>query len=144
MGMSSSGSNANEPIPLLDGDIKAKWSSLARAMQALCYHLSRCYDACISVQRERDMFTLGLLFWDCGSIQPCCDTRHTSNLLPFIISLYSQRPHLVCYYQRSLLFSSMYVGNPSETSMSSMDNWAILVNPFVCITEDIQPSNNSH
>lgn len=79
------------------------------------------------------MFTLGLFFWECASIQPCCDTHHTSNLVPFIITLYSQRPHLVCYYQRSLLFPSMYVWNPSETNMSHIDNSAISVNPIVYI-----------
>lgn len=79
------------------------------------------------------MFTLGLSFWDCASIQACCDTHHTSNLVPFIITLYSQRPHLVCHYQRSLLFPSTYVWNPSETNMSHVDNSAILVNPIVYI-----------
>lgn len=77
------------------------------------------------------MFTLGLLFWDRASIEPRCDTHHTSNLVPFIITLYSQRPHLACHYQRSLLFSSMYVWNPSETNMSTVGNSAILVNPIV-------------
>lgn len=55
------------------------------------------------------MFTLGLLFWDRATIQPRTDTHHMSNLVPFIITLYPQRPHLACYYQRSLLFPSMCV-----------------------------------
>lgn len=79
------------------------------------------------------MFTLGLCCWDCASIQPCCDTHHMSNLVPFIITLYSQRPHLACYYQRSLLFPSMLVWNPSETNMSNADNRTILVDPIVYI-----------
>lgn len=79
------------------------------------------------------MFTLGLFFWDCASIQPCCDTHHTSNLVVFVITLYSQRPRLACHYQRSLLFPSMYVWNPSETNMSTVDKSAILVNPIVYI-----------
>lgn len=72
--------------------------------------------------RDNMMFTLGLFFWERASIQPCCDTHHTSNLAPFIITLYSQRPHLVCYYQRSSSFPSMYVRNPTETNMSNVDN----------------------
>lgn len=51
--------------------------------------------------------------------------------VPFIIIHYSPRPHLVCYYQRSLLFPSMYVQHPSETNMSTADNHAILVNSIV-------------
>lgn len=84
-------------------------------------------------ETDNTMFTFGLFFWDCASIQPCCDTHHTSNLVPFLITLYSQRPHLACYYQRSLLFPSMYVWNPSETNMSNIDNNAIFVNPIVYI-----------
>lgn len=79
------------------------------------------------------MFTLDVLLWERASIQPCCDTHHTSNLVAFIITLYSQRPHLVCYYQRSLLFPSMYVWNPFETNMSHVDNGTILVNPIVYV-----------
>lgn len=66
-------------------------------------------------------------------MRACCDTHHISNLLPFIISLYSQRPHLTCYYQRSLLFPFMYVWNPTETNVSAADNRAILVHPIVYV-----------
>lgn len=85
-------------------------------------------------ETDNMMFTLGLFFWDCATIQPCSDTHHMSNLVPFIITLYPQRPHLACYYQRSLLFPSMCVWNPSETNMSNIDNSAILVNPIAYIT----------
>lgn len=144
-----SGRNADQTIPLLDGDIRGKRSSLSLATrgfmaslhgsvclcQWVCEKATHCVCVCVGWVREIDnmMFTLGLLSRDCASIQPCCDTHHTSNLVPFIISLYSQRPHLVCYYQRSLLFPSMYVWNPTETNMSNTDNSAILVNPIVYI-----------
>lgn len=110
------------------------------ALASLCLCVCACASGCVRKRQmggkgeiDNMMFTLGLFFWDCASIQPCCDTCHMSNLVPLIITLYSQRPHLACYYQRSLLFPSMYVWNPSETNTSTVDNSAILVNPIVYI-----------
>lgn len=93
---------------------------------------------------DNTMFTFALYFWDRASIQPCCDTHHMSNLVAFIITLYSQRPHLACYYQRSLLFPSMYVWSPSETNMSNADNSTILVDPIVYIILRVYSLENSH
>lgn len=80
--------------------------------------------------RRHDVY-IRSVYWDCASMQPHCDTHHMSNLVPFIISLYSQRAHLACHYQRSLLFPSTCAWDPNETSMSTKDNSAILVNPIV-------------
>lgn len=92
------------------------------------------------------MFTLALSFWDCASAQPCCDTHHIDNLVLFIITLYSQRPHLVCYYQRSLLFPSMYAWNPGETNTSIADNSTILGDPIAYTILRVNSWNpmNSH